>query len=205
MSYSKKVNQVAATEQKSYLSTAGIHENIFVKSVTLTTWTNGDCMDITLSNEAGETISTRIFPFTPTGWKTKTVEGVSVTLTPEEEEEAYLLNIKHIFAAAVGEENYDKAIDKATDFKAFATILGKMSRDVYPASKSFRIMLISKLNKKDNRYYVRVPEWSNGFVEASDSKSNMKFNAEKYGKTNEKPKVEDNKPKATDSSSELPF
>src|SRR6188508_766272 len=191
--YSKKVNQVEATEQKSYL-TAGIHDGVFVKSVTLTTWANGDCMDITLSNEAGETIGTRIFPFNPTGWKTKNVDGVSIALTPEEEETAYLLNIKHIFAAAVGEENYDKAIEKATDFKTFAAILSKMSKDVYPASKSFRIMLISKLNKKDNKYYTRVPDWSNGFVEASDSKPQLKFNAEKYGKTNSKeatPKVED--------------
>ncbi len=203
--YGKQVNQKPATEQKQYLS-EGINENIFVKSATLGSWSAGECCDIVFSDDKGATIADRVFPFNYSGGKlNKLVDGKSVALTEDEELEAYLLRFKHIFSACVGEENYDKAVSKATDFKSFVTILGKMSKDNYKDSKSFRIMLISKENKKDGKYYTQVPKWSNGFIEPMSESPKMKFNAEKYGrKTVDTTKVEipANTPSDSDS---LPF
>lgn len=203
--YGKQVNQTPATEQKLYLS-EGIHENIFIKSATLGSWSSGgECIDIVFSDANGATIADRCFPFNFSGGKlNKKVEGKTVALTEEEELEQYLLRFKHIFSAAVGSEAYDKAIVKATDFKSFADILSRMSRDKFKDSKAFRIMLISKENKKDGKYYTQVPKWSNGFVEEEGSKALMKFNAEKYGKKEtEAPKVEDKG--KSNSSDDLPF
>jgi len=202
--YGKQVNQAPVSEV-SYLS-EGIHENVFIKSATLGSWSGGECIDITLSDPSGNIVNDRIFPFNYSGGKlNKTVDGKSVALTEEEELESYLLRFKHIFSAAVGEENYDKAIVKATDFKSFAQILGKMSKANYAASKSFRVMLISKLSKKDGKYYTVIPNWSNGFVEAEGVSPKIKFNVEKYGKkTLDSTKVEQpaNTPAKSD---DLPF
>lgn len=202
--YNQQVNQ-PKTSEVSYLS-EGIHENIFIKSATLGSWSGGDCIDITLSDASGNIVNDRVFPFKYSGGKlNKMVEGKPVALTEAEELESYLLRFKHIFSAAVGEENYDKAVSKATDFKSFAQILGKMSKNNYAASKPFRVMLISKQSKKDGKYYTIIPNWSNGFVEAEGVSPKMKFNAEKYGKkTLDSTKVEQpaNTPATSD---DLPF
>lgn len=199
--YNKTVKQTPATEGKSYLN-EGINEGVYVKSATLGSWSGGEAIDITFSNDKGETISDRNFPFNYSGGKlTKSVDGKKVALTEEEEWEQYLLRFKHIFSAAVGEENYDKAIVKATDFKSFAEILGKMSKDNYKDSKAFRIMLITKENK-DGKQYTQVPKWSNGFVEAEGETPKMKFNVEKYGR---KSTIVANAEKPQTPDSELPF
>lgn len=203
--YSKKVT-TPENSSVNYLK-SGIHENVFVKSVTLGTWTNGECADILFEDEKGSVARDRVFPFNYSGGKLskKDKDGNTVALTEEEEQDSYLLRFKHIFKSVVGDEAYDKAISKAIDFKSFIEILSRMSKDVYKDSKPIRIMLVSKLNTKENKYYSIVPRWTNGFVEAMDSKVSMRFDKEKYGKDhNEKPKVEDNKPKAS-TDDNLPF
>lgn len=201
--YSKKVT---TTENSSvnYLK-SGIHENVFVKSVTLGTWTNGECADILFEDEKGSVAKDRVFPFNYSGGKLskKDANGATVALTEEEEQDNYLLRFKHIFKSVVGDEAYDKAVSKATDFKSFIEILSRMSKDSYKDSKPIRIMLVSKLSTKDNTYYAVVPRWTNGFVESMDSKVGMRFDKEKYGKDQvETPKVED---KGTSTQDNLPF
>ncbi len=183
--YSKKVE-----EQPSFNSDwfgAGIHENIYVQKVEMATWGDGkECADVIFGDKQGRTISSRMFPFQFNDKLTKNVkeDGVEkkVPFTEEEQLDSYLIRFKHIFSKTVGEENYDKAISKATDFKSFVGILSKMSLEANPASKPFRLMVISKYNEKAGKNYNSVPTWSGGVCESMDvNPSKLKFDEAKYG------------------------
>ena len=166
---------------------AGIHENIYVQKVEMSTWgDNKECADITFGDKQGRTISSRVFPFYHNPALTKKVkeEGVEKTIpyTEEEQFDNYLVRFKHIFSKTIGDENYDKAVSKATDFKSFISILSKMALESNPSSKPFRLMIINKMNERAGKKYNIIPTWSGGFCESMDvNPSKLRFDDKKYG------------------------
>lgn len=162
---------------------AGIQENIYVQKVELASYGDSkECADITYGNKEGQSIKARVFPFVYNASLTKTVKDEKVPFTEDEQFDNYLVKFKHIFSKAVGEENYDKGIAKATDFKSFIGILSKMALESNPNSKPFRLMIINKENTKDGKRYNIVPNWTGGFCESMDvNPSKLKWDEAKYG------------------------
>lgn len=182
MNYGNIVN-AQESSSASYLK-HGINENVIVDKVEYkeisTPNYNGAVIDVSFKNDKGAIADWRIFPFNfNSSFVHKGGDKKGKPVTEEEQFNNYLANKKHVFAKAIGEENFGKVMTKVVDFKSLGTTLSTAVEKL--PKLPFNLMLIDKGG------YPTIPNWTGGFCSYDRLELEAKWDEDKYGKKNTAP------------------